>query len=138
MSGQEDLVSMIKESMPNIKQGTLVVFGDIFGGRIDNIHRVIDASADGEGTVTVYFDQGETLIIWDLRGVTVSSFEFRVDRASRVRWDWYFYGREHVPDNRFFIEHRVVGNRVEVASNVNWYRPSYAPSLLNPAVQLVA
>lgn len=120
-----------------MKRGSLVVFGDIFGGRIDNIHTVTGAVSNPDGSLTLEFDQGETLQVWDADGVTVSASTFRVERASRVRWEWFYYGREHVPKNRYFREHRVVDDHLEAESNVDWYAPTFAPTLARPAVELI-
>jgi hypothetical protein len=130
-------VEAVKQALPNVKRGSLVVYGDIFGGRIDNIHTVVGAVANPDGTATVNFDQGESLRVWDAEGFEVSADTFRVHTASRVRWEWFYYGREHLPKNRYFREHHVVDGQVLAASNVDWYEPSFAPSLDRPAVELI-
>jgi hypothetical protein len=135
-SGRE-FAGAVAAAIPHVKRGSLVVFGDIFGGRIDNIHTVVGAVANTDGSVTLSFDQGETLQIWGAEGVTVSATLLRVDRASRVRWEWFYYGREPTPQNGYFNEHLVVGDHVEATSNVDWYAPTFAPSLGSPAVELV-
>ena len=131
------LVTAIERELPNIKSGSLVVFGDIFGGRVDNIHRVVGAVENEDGSTTAQFDQGETLTVWDPAGVDVSADHFTVLRASRVRWEWFYYGREHLPENRYFVEHRNDGTHVDTTTNVNWYTPTFAPSPDRPAVELV-
>lgn len=131
------LAKAIREALPNIKRGSLAVFGDIFGGRIDNIHTVVGVHANADGSVVVEFDQGETLQVWDPSGLTIGAASFQVNRASRVRWEWFYYGKERLPQNRYFQEHRVIGDRVEVASNVDWFTPSFAPSVGRPAAELI-
>lgn len=51
-----NLVTAIAAAVPNIKRGSLVVFGDIFGGRIDNWHEVVGAAENDDGSVAVHFN----------------------------------------------------------------------------------
>ena len=62
------MADSVVRSLPGLKTGSLVVFGDVFGGRIDNIHQVISAEALGDPErLAVTFHEGETLEIWDRR-----------------------------------------------------------------------
>lgn len=47
MTSASDLAAEISQPIPYVKRGSLVVFGDIFGGRIDNTHTVTAARAPG-------------------------------------------------------------------------------------------
>ena len=74
MTSASDLAAEISQLIPYVKRGSLVVFGDIFGGRIDNIHTVTAAGALGDPErLIVEFDEGETLEVWDPGNATVSS-----------------------------------------------------------------
>jgi len=127
----------INEALGVIKQGSLVMFGDIFGGRIDNIHVVIGAHAEPDGRLVVHFNEGETLTVWDPEGVRVAQDEFRIASATRVRWEWFWYGRDKTPDNRCFIEHVVRDGLVRASSDYPRYGAStFAPSLDRNAVEL--
>jgi hypothetical protein len=137
-TGAEALVAEVSRALPNIKCGSLVVFGDIFGGRIDNIHTIVGAAAEAENCAVLHFDQNETLRVWNPDGIRVASDEFRVERASRVRWEWFYYGRPQTPDNLYFREHRAFEDHVEASSNVDWYTPTFAPSRNMAAVQLLS
>ena len=137
-TGAEALVAEVSRALPDIKRGSLVVFGDIFGGRIDNIHTLVGAEAEADDCAVLHFDQNETLRISNPDGIHVSKDEFRVERASRVRWEWFYYGRPQTPDNLFFREHRALEDHVEASSNVNWYTPTFGPTLDMAAVQLLS
>ena len=128
----------INEALGAIKQGSLVVFGDIFGGRIDNIHVITGAHAEQDGRLIVEFNEGETLTVWNPEGVRVSLVEFRISTATRVRWEWFWYGRDKTPDNRCFIEHVVRDGLVQASSDYPRYgASSFAPSLDRNAVELL-
>jgi hypothetical protein len=128
----------INGALGAIMQGSLAVFGDIFGGRIDNIHIITGAHAEPDGRLLVHFNEGETLTVWDPEGVRVAPDEFRISSATRVRWEWFWYGRDKTPENRYFIEHVVRAGLVEASSDDPRHGASaFAPSLDRNAVELL-
>ena len=44
MSSAREAAEQITAQWPDILRGSIAVFGDIFGGRIDNIHTVISGN----------------------------------------------------------------------------------------------
>jgi hypothetical protein len=138
MSVVEDVAAEITSRLPNVRHGSLRVFGDIFGGRVDNIHIVTSARSDGEPPrLVVTFNEGETLEVWDPEGAVVDLHTLRIAKASRVRWEWFYYGREKTPDNRYFIEHVRDGDTVRVTTDIDWVPHRFEPTTLQPAVELV-
>lgn len=133
--GAAELVQALRHPS-GIKSGSLCVYGDIFGGRVDNNHRVVYAELEPDGCALLRFDDHETLRVWDPEGISISAAEFRIERASRVRWEWYSYGDPRTPENLFYQEHRVVGDHVEASSNERRF-VSFAPSLKQPAIELL-
>jgi hypothetical protein len=92
--------------IPDVKRGSLVVFGDIFGGRIDDIHTVTPAKTLGNPErLVVEFDEGESLEVWEPGSATISSSVFCISTASRLRREWFCYGRPKIREKRFFVEH---------------------------------
>jgi hypothetical protein len=67
VSAAGNVASEIVSKLPDMKRGSLRVFGDIFGGRVDNIHSVKAAARAGgrPERLVIAFDQGETLEVWD-------------------------------------------------------------------------
>jgi hypothetical protein len=125
--------------LPDVKRGSLVVFGDIFGGRIDNVHVVRSAQAVGTPErLTIEFDDDEVLEVWDPSGGSVSATALRIDRATKVRWEWFYYGRPKTPENRYFIEHSNARGVVTVTTNLDWAAPAFNPSAERPAVEVVS
>jgi len=137
VSDKHSLIAAIHRAMPNIKAGSLVVFGDVFGDRIDNIHRVVSATASEDGSTTISFDQGEMLTVWEPSGIDVSSVRFRIVRASRIRWEWFYYSRARTQENRYVIEYQVEGDRVTVSDNADWANVIHGPTLHQSAVELL-
>lgn len=131
------VAAKITAALPNIKRGSLVVFGDIFGGRIDNIHSIVGVQANPDESVTISFNEGEILTIWNPAGLTVNANEFRVAQATRVRWEWFYYGREKLPENRYYIEHESDGETVTVTTDQPFGSSYLSPSIDGPAVELL-
>ena len=122
--------------LPSVKSGTLRIWGDWFGRPYDNCHRVIEAAAD-EVSVTVGFDQGETLRVWRPVGFEIDATTFRIRGAERIRWEWFYYGRPPESQNRFFLDSTHRAGFIQGQSNVDWYSPAFQTDAVMPAIELV-
>jgi hypothetical protein len=132
------IAEVISRHLPDVKRGSLVVFGDIFGGRIDNVHVVRSAHALGTPErLVIEFDDDEVLEVWDPEDAIVSATDLRINRATKVRWEWFCYGRPKTPENRYFIEHVSAGGAVTTTTNVDWAPLAFRPSSHRPAVEIV-
>jgi hypothetical protein len=131
---QEDPGRFLREHSSQIN-GSLCVFGDWFGRPMDNWHQLV-SHEEKEGYVRLTFNEGETLEIWEPAGLRIARKSFIVQRASRVRWEWFYYGRPKLPENRFFIEHLASGQNIEASTNADWAPHSFKPSRAEPAVSI--
>jgi hypothetical protein len=132
----EDVAAQIKALRRHKPEGSLCFFGEWFGGRPDNIHRMTEAEGRGDAFV-LHFSEGETLAVWDPSGVTITKQAFRIERASRVLWEWFYYGRPKQPENRYAIEYvRVDDGRIEVRDTAEWAGQQHAPDPSAPAVEM--
>jgi hypothetical protein len=138
MATVAEIASRIDQQIPEVLSGSLAVYGDIFGGRVDNIHVLVAAHADDAGCLSFDFDEGEQLLVWDPEGVSISDRVFRIQRASRVRWTWYLYGQPRTPDNRHIIEHVRNGHDVQATTDARWAMRQFAPTTTRPAVELLS
>lgn len=138
MAEIRDIATEIAGRLPDVRSGSLVVFGDVFGGHVDNIHTATSAEVtDQPERLVVHFDNGETLEVWDAEQVVISANEFRIKDASRVRWEWFYYGRPQTMSNRYFIEHVRTGGHVTVTSNATLAPHRFAPDASRPAVEFL-
>jgi hypothetical protein len=131
---QKEAESFFRKSAPQI-YGSLCVFGDWFGKPHDNCYRIKSFEVKGK-YFKLTFNEDETLEIWDWNVLNSGGNGFIIQYANRVRWEWFYYGRPKLPENRFYIEHNLKDGAIEAKSNVNWYTPSFKPSLLAPAVSI--
>jgi len=83
------------------------------------------------------FGGGETLTVENPEGLELSSTLFSIRSASAVRWEWFYYGRPHIADNRYFYQFTRGASFVEAQSNVDRYKPDFSPSPANNAAELL-
>jgi len=130
----EDPAGFLREHAATI-EGSLCVFGDWFGRPMDNCHRLVSHEAE-EDYLKLSFNEGETLEVWRPQGLKKEGRRFVIQHAKRVRWEWFYYGRPQLPENRFFVEHVADGESITASSNVNWAPHSFKPSRAEPAVSI--
>lgn len=123
----------IEAAILSFQGGSLQIFGNWFGQPYDNWHRPKSA-VQGNGKLIETFDEGETLTIDEPEGIFASKTKFKVQRAERVKWEWYYYGRPKTPENRFFLEYIFRDSEVVATTNANWFDPSFNVSPHKPAV----
>ncbi len=129
-------ISYIVNILPSIYAGSLRIFGHWFGRPYDNRHHPVSALGL-DSVLQIVFRGGERLIMWEPRGVLITETAFVVEKAQRVLWQWYHYGREPVPENIRELDYRVTDDQslelVETGSTqrrVGWDTDVYAVELL--------
>jgi hypothetical protein len=120
-------------ALSDLKSGTLRFWGLWFGKPHDNWHRIVSGGATS-GALQFRFDNAELLSVWNPRGLKANASIFRIEDASRIRWEWFYYGRPHTPENLYFLDFFKgdVGT-----TNVDWYKPELVPLKGYPAVEIV-
>jgi hypothetical protein len=138
MTAASHIAEQINRAVPHIKTGCLRVYGDFFGRPHDSIHTALSARTSLDGNVLIVeFDVGETLEIWNPGSASVSETAFSIATASKVRWQWFYYGRPQTPENVYYIEHARSGNDVSVTTDVDWTPLTFKPSVGQPAMKIL-
>jgi len=88
MSEAEQIARKLEDLLP-YRAGAMRVFGDWFGAPFDNDHSVVGASVLNDDLVLT-FNENETLVVSDPRGHAFEPNAFRIEKASRVHWEWFF------------------------------------------------
>ena len=134
MESASQIADAIIELPERNRSGTLKMFGDWFGRPMDNVHRVIGANADAERLILT-FNNAEKLTIWNPTGYSTSGYTIRIANAKRVRWEWYYYGREHTEENLLCYDYRNEDGTIVVTRTRGNDNPG--PSADEPAVMLI-
>jgi hypothetical protein len=137
MTDAEQIAYRIRRGLPHIKRGTLRFWGNWFGRPYDNYHEIVDCSADGD-ILCVRFNDGEVLWVFSPRGASIDESTFRIQGASRVRWEWFFYGRAKTAANLYFEEFTQKPDGAIVAeTNADWYTPDLRTTSSEAAVEIL-
>jgi hypothetical protein len=134
MTASIDLQDAIYEHLERLRSGSLSFWGNWFGKPYDNNHKIVGATALDD-TIVVSLDQAETLTIEAPRGWSIDDGCLLVREASRVRWQWFYYGRLPGADTLEFEEYRSLDG---VLSFTTDFQPGRQVELdaKAPAVQL--
>ena len=81
-----------------LRSGSLCLFGFWFGRPMDNYHRSCSATVEND-LLTIGFDQGEILEVWNPLKLVVDSHVLHIVGASKVKWSWFEYGKMKSPEN---------------------------------------
>jgi hypothetical protein len=130
-----DLHEYLKQHFSKFKGGSLRIFGDWFGRPHDNFHSPKTFSFE-KSVLVITFQDDETLTVWDPSHVQIEEHVFKVESASKVRWEWFYYGRPRVEKNRFFMEYVKGDSNIHTDTNVNWHNPPFHTSINEPAVTI--
>jgi hypothetical protein len=129
-----EIAAQIQQLFPHVHSGTLCYWGVWFGKPYDNYHRIVRAEADGD-CLTLHFNEEETLRVWHPCGCEIDERQFIIWSASRVLWQWYWYGRPHTPDHLMSEEFVREGEIISFQSTFP-YQDAKTPSVHEPAVQI--
>ncbi|MEM8599064.1 MAG: hypothetical protein AAGF99_04010 [Bacteroidota bacterium] len=134
MESPSKIANAINQLSQRNRSGSLRIFGDWFGRPMDNVHRVTIARVDGECLI-LSFDNAETLTIWNPSSYSTPGFTIRIADADRVRWEWYYYGRDHTPENLLFHDYRKTDGDIVVSRSHGGNNPRASTN--EPAVELI-
>ena len=136
MTNAERIAGHFERLLPKLKPGTLRFWGDWFGRPNDNVHTAEECAAIGD-ILRITFDQGEVLSVFNPEDLQISEMAFRIGRASRVRWEWFCYGRPKTPSNLCYRDYASTEGAVSATTNVDWSGTDLRPEATEPAVEMV-
>jgi hypothetical protein len=129
-----EIAAKIQRLLPNVHSGALRFWGVWFGKPYDNFHTIIKAEAEGDCLILL-FNEEETLKVWNPQACQIDSKQFVIGIASRVLWQWYWYGRLHSPEN--LMSHDFVRSQSEITFTTTFpHIGDTKPSFNEPAVQI--
>jgi hypothetical protein len=133
MRNTESFASEINGKLPDLKIGSLRFWGHWFGRPYDAFHRIVSCSSLDDKLI-LCFNENEVLSVWSPVGLTASSTQFRIAQASRVRWEWFYYGRPQTSENLFFEDVERDG---ALRSNADWHTPNSTADFSQAAAELL-
>ena len=88
-----------------LKSGSFCFWGEWFGRPLDNSHKCVSASLDGDVLMAEFAD-GESLSVYGAKGVFSDEGRFYIKDAELVLWEWDLYDEPPGEDSRRFIEYK--------------------------------
>lgn len=82
----------------NIRSGLLCMFCCWLGRPMDNVHCSCSANFEND-LLTINFDQGGTLEIWNSSKLIINGNILKIAKASKVKWSWFYYGKSQKQAN---------------------------------------
>ena len=110
---------------------TLVLVGEIFGGRYGESPQTPRSFSVDKDSVRIGFDTTELLTIVRPSGVLMVGGSLKVHRADRVTFGWHYYGREHLNENWCQKDYRLDGNIIQFEGTGPLLPTSYSLSVCN-------
>ena len=106
----------------NFEGGSLCIWGNWFGRPMDNFHRLTLVTFDRQlCKLILTFDNQERLTIWNADSIIETQGHFQIDKADKVLWEWYYYGKPQIEENLFFEEYEHLDSKINFKTNVNWF-----------------
>ncbi len=135
MTLTERIAASIEALPQRNRSGSLQVWGEWFGRPMDNVHTCVSCTA-GADHIVMSFDGGERLTVWKPDVHKARGFTLRIPSASRVRWEWFYFGRPRSVENLLFNDYVRAGDSIRRTSNAPWPSSNEADSKFD-AVNLV-
>lgn len=88
----EQIASLLKSALPRLKFGSLRLWGEGFGGRIRERHKIVDCDAR-DLALHMHFNEGESLYVWSPQQAELHRQMFKIQNVARVRLEWFRHGR---------------------------------------------
>jgi hypothetical protein len=138
MTPIEEMAERISRNLPNIKQGTLRLWGRSFGRPGEDWH-VLQSCGATPDCVRFHFIYGDVLAVWNPVDVEINDKTFRIRSASAMRLSWYARSPK-IPENIRYRDYALVDGSVAFRTNVDtipgsgWLEQDAAASF--PAVQM--
>jgi hypothetical protein len=133
----EQFTKMITGNLAGIKTGSLRSWGNWFGKPYDNIHRIVSCQAVGD-ILQFRFEDDELLSVLFPEGLEANNSTFLISDAAQVRWEWFYYGRPKVVENRYFLELTKREGRITTQTNWDWNKPDFKSDVHLPAVEVLS
>jgi hypothetical protein len=94
-----------------VKSGSIQLWGEWFGGRpFENYHKVIEVDCTKNDVIVIKFDNGEIATIYNPINIVSTEEEFSIGDASKITFEWFYYGREHTSENLRKLKYERLNN----------------------------
>lgn len=117
MNDDKTTIEIMKNNINSLKTGTLRFWGEWFGRPMDNCHKISKVQFNPHDYIlTITFNEGETLTIWNPEGIFSDSHEFYIRCAIKIRWEWFGYGQNKIYQNLYYKQYENQNGFIVISS----------------------
>jgi len=127
-----------KNRQGQVQGGTLCFWGHWFGRPYDNFHRIVSVDFDTSTHIlTIRFSEQETLVVTNPSDVQEYKDKLQINKADKVHWQWYYYGKTQEPENLFHYDIIRNENTITGSTNTKRFKENWNElTIAKPAVLL--
>lgn len=117
MNDDKNTIELMKKNISRLKNGTLRFWGEWFGRPMDNYHIIVNVQYNPqENSLTLTFNEGETLTVWNPVNINSNPSEFYIRSASKIKWQWFSYGASQSHQNLYYKQYEKQASAIVVSS----------------------
>lgn len=132
-----DFIELVSNNAQLFKGGTFRIYGDWFGKPYDNHHSIDSATYDeNEKILTLNFNENEKITIWNPKIITEATTYFKIQKADKIKLEWYYYGKEQTKEHLYFKSYHNKSNKISTLTNIDWYNHTFDVSIAKPALMI--
>ena len=133
----DELVSLIKNDTNLMKGGTLCFYGDWFGERYKNNHKILDASFDkSENLLIIIFDNNQSLEVQNPQHIFEASTFLKILKADNLKFILDISSENNATSNSSFLFYKKGEKKIATFSNISSFQPLFDVSMGEPALMI--
>jgi hypothetical protein len=119
MADLEDFADSIRRIIPDLKWGSMRLWGQSLGRPGEDGHKLIGCEAVND-CLRLRLEDDEVLAIWNPLDVKITTKRFRIGSADSIRFTSYYCGRPKLPENILYRDYAMHDGLVRFRTNVEW------------------
>lgn len=121
-----------------ISGGTLRFWGNWFGKPMDNYHEIKMVEFKNETReLTLILGEMEKVRIWNPSNVQIIQKELRIEKADKILFEWYYYGKDKTEENLRFQSYIKKGTKIKFETDFMNNKQKTNCELTEPALRII-
>lgn len=116
MADLEDIANSIRRTIPDLKWGSMRLWGQSLGRPGEDGHKLIECEAIN-GCLRLKLEDDEVLAVWNPLDVKITTKRFRIGSADSIRFTSYYCGRPQLPENILYRDYTLQDELVWLRTN---------------------
>lgn len=118
MADLEELAQGIRNTIPGLKYGSILLWGEPLGRPGEDGRRLTGCEAVNN-CLRLKFENDEVLAVWNPLDVKITTKRFRIGSADCTRFTHYYADRPRTPENTLYRDYSLQDGLVVFRTNEN-------------------